>query len=284
MKFVISVVMILILSTAATAQTVQELKAHIEYLASDDLDGRAPGSEGMKKARKYVWDQCEKLGLETYTQKVNVNGVSCYNVVAVLPGRSALNRIVIGAHLDHIGRGNNGADDNASGCAAVLGLAERLSEHTRYPTIEFHWYTGEEKGLIGSKSYVKKPLSPLKYYKAMVNLDMVGRLGVCKQMSEFPYDLDPLYAQYGFAADITSTSDTGGSDHSSWWRAGVPAVFLHTGLHPDYHRPTDDADKINYDGLELVCNYAYDLVNLISVEETPHNPVPYIIYGGKDEK
>jgi Zn-dependent M28 family amino/carboxypeptidase len=235
----------------------------------------------MKKARKYVWDRCQEIGLETYTQKVNVNGVACYNVVAVLPGRTTLCRIVIGAHLDHIGRGNNGADGNASGCAAVLGLAERLSERPRYPTIEFHWYTGEEKGLIGSKSYVKKPLSPLKYYKAMINLDMVGRQGVCGWQDGFPYDLSRLYKKYHFAEDITWAKDTGDSDHSSWWKVGVPAVMLHTGLHPDYHRPTDTADKINYDGMELVCNYAYDLVKLIIVEESPCTPVPYILRGNK---
>jgi hypothetical protein len=115
----------------------------------------------------------------------------------------------------------------------------------------------------------------------MVNLDMVGRQGVCGWQDGFPYDLEPLYEKYPFASDITYAQDTGDSDHSSWWQAGVPAVFLHTGLHPDYHRPTDTADKINYDGMQLVSHYAYDLVKLVIVEETPLKPVPYIIYGDK---
>lgn len=281
-KFVLSVVMILTLTTVAIAQTAQELRTHVQYLASPDLNGRAPGSESMKKARKYVWDECQKLGLETYTQKVNVKGVTCYNVVAVLPGRSALSRIVVGAHLDHIGRGNLGADDNASGCAAVLGLAERLSEGAHYPTIEFHWYTGEEKGLLGSKTYVKKPLSPIRNYKVMVNLDMIGRMGPCGlRKDKFPYApiLDRLYDKYPFAEEITWAEDTNDSDHSSWWKVGVPAVILHTGLHPDYHRPTDTADKLNYGGMASVCDYAYDFINAVIVKESPSHPVPYIIYG-----
>jgi Iap family predicted aminopeptidase len=282
-KFAISVVMILTLTTVASAQTAKDLRTHVEYLASPSLNGRAPGSEGMKKARKYVWDRCEELGLETYTQKVDVNGTPCYNVVAVLPGRSALCRIVVGAHLDHIGRGNLGADDNASGCAAVLGLAERLSEGPHYPTIEFHWYTGEERGLLGSKTYVKKPLSPLKNYRIMVNLDMIGRLNQTRLIGQgkFPYNpiLERLYTKYPFAEEITWAEDTGDSDHSSWWKVGVPAVILHTGLHPDYHRPTDTANKINYGGISRVCDYAYDFINSVMVKEAPFQPVPYIIHG-----
>jgi Zn-dependent M28 family amino/carboxypeptidase len=214
---------------------------------------------------------------------VNVQGTTCYNVLAVLPGRTDLSRVVVGAHLDHIGRGSLGADDNASGCAALLGLAERLSEGAHHPTIEFHWYTGEEKGLLGSKTYVKKPLSPLKNYRVMLNLDMIGRLNRIKLIGQggFPYDniLERLYTKYPFAEEITWAEDTGDSDHSSWWRVGVPAVILHTGLHPDYHRPTDTPDKINYGGISRVCDYAYDFINAVSVEETPFKPTPYLIYG-----
>jgi Iap family predicted aminopeptidase len=281
MKFLLIMTIVLAMATVAIAQTAQELRVHVEYLASPALNGRAPGSEGMKKARKYVWDRCEELGLETYTQKVNVNGTPCYNVVAVLPGRSALCRIVVGAHLDHIGRGNLGADDNASGCAAVLGLAERLSEQNHYPTIEFHWYTGEERGLLGSKTYVKKPLSPISNYRIMVNLDMIGRLKGLAGQQAFPYNpiLERLYTKYPFAEEITWAEDTSDSDHSSWWQVGVPAVILHTGLHPDYHRPTDTSDKINYTGISRVCDYAYDFINAVSVKESPSHPVPYIIHG-----
>jgi Zn-dependent M28 family amino/carboxypeptidase len=242
----------------------------------------------MDKAKAYVRDQAKALGLETYSQEVRVRGEVCHNVIAVLPGHTD-DRIVIGAHLDHIGaRGKtiyNGADDNASGSAAVLALAKRLSERKPGCTIEFHWYTGEEQGLIGSKMYCKMPLVPLKHYRFMLNLDMVGRMEKQKLIgaAPFPYQdvLDVLYDKYLFAERTTWASDTRDSDHSSWWQVGVPAVILHTGLHPDYHRPGDEADKINYEGMVKMCHYAFDLTRLIDarlVPEITDPAIPIILY------
>jgi Zn-dependent M28 family amino/carboxypeptidase len=233
----------------------------------------------MQKAKDYVRAECKKLGLQTYTQDVAVKGGTCQNVIAVLEGQDPSKRIVIGAHLDHIGqRGNNsrdalytgptvynGADDNASGSAAVLALAKRLAKTKPGCTIEFHWYTGEEQNLLGSKYCTQSPVGKIDEYKLMVNLDMVGRLKQEALVGDapFPFDLTPLYAKYPFAEGITIARDTRDSDHSSWWQAGVPAVLLHTGLHPDYHKPGDDPDKINYDGLVKVCQYTYDLVCMV---------------------
>jgi len=279
----LTMLVILLLPSVAAAQTAQDLRTHVEYLASPVLNGRSPGSKGMKKAQEYIKAECRKLGLETYIQKVNVQGTPCYNVIAVLPGRTDLSRVVVGAHLDHIGRGSSGADDNASGCAVLLRLAERLSEGNHHPTIEFHWYTGEEKGLIGSKRYVENPLAPLTSYKVMVNLDMVGRLKEPRLFGQqvFPYSdiLQRLYTKYPFAEKATWAEDTGDSDHSSWWRVSVPSVLVHTGLHPDYHRPTDTADKINYTGMVKVYNYTYDLTKAVILKETPFKPTPYLLYG-----
>jgi Zn-dependent M28 family amino/carboxypeptidase len=242
----------------------------------------------MQKAKDYVRAECKKLGLQTYTQDVAVKGGTCQNVIAVLEGQDPSKRIVIGAHLDHIGqRGNNsrdalytgptvynGADDNASGSAAVLALAKRLANTKPGCTLEFHWYTGEEQNLLGSKYCTQSPVGKIDEYKLMVNLDMVGRLqdGLSGD-APFPFDLTPLYAKYPFAEGITIARDTRDSDHSSWWQAGVPAVLLHTGLHPDYHKPGDDANKINYDGLVKVCQYACDLVCMMDQELVPHQPV-----------
>ena len=250
-------------------QTVAELRNHVEYLASDDLGGRQSASPGMKKAKDYVRGQCKELGLTVYTQPVQVRGGTCQNVIAVLPGRDESQRVVIGAHLDHIGtrRGkvNNGADDNASGSACVLALAKKLTGTTPPVTIEFHWYTGEEQGLLGSRHYTKRPIGDISEYKLMLNFDMVGRRPP-RSLSggdSFPFDriLQTLYDKYDFAEDITRTRDTGDSDHSSWWKAGVPAVILHTGLHRDYHQPTDDTNKINFIGMLEVCKYGLDLVD-----------------------
>ena len=283
--FVIAVV--LFCCIPVQGQTVVELRAHVEYLASDDLDGRYPASPGMQKAKDYVRGQCRDLGLTVYTQPVRVKGGTCQNIIAVLPGRDESQRIVIGAHLDHIGtrrgRVSNGADDNASGSACVLALAKKLAGTTPPVTIEFHWYTGEEQGLLGSAHYTKRPIGDLSEYKLMLNFDMVGRLPTrsLSGVGEFPFNrvLQTLYDKYDFAEDITWAQDTGDSDHSSWWKVGVPAVILHTGLHADYHLPTDDTDKINFIGMLEVCKYGLDLVDSVGKKlgpatvVAPENPV-----------
>jgi Zn-dependent M28 family amino/carboxypeptidase len=231
----------------------------------------------MQKAKDHVRDHCKELGLTVYTQNVRVTNGTCQNVIAVLPGRDESQRIVIGAHLDHIGtrRGRvyNGADDNASGSACVLALVKKLSGTVPPVTIEFHWYTGEEQGLRGSAHYVKKPIGDLSEYKLMLNFDMVGRLPTRKLagVAPFPFDdvLQALYAKHDFAEDITWARDTNDSDHSSWWKVDVPAVILHTGRHADYHRSTDDADKINYIGMLEVCKYGLDIVMGVSKKLGP---------------
>jgi Zn-dependent M28 family amino/carboxypeptidase len=208
----------------------------------------------------------------------------------VLPGRDESQRIVIGAHLDHIGtrRGkvNNGADDNASGSACVLALAKKLAGTTPPVTIEFHWYTGEEQGLLGSSHYTRRPIGDISEYKLMLNFDMVGRMPPASLSggNSFPFDsvLQTLYDKYDFAEDITWARDTGDSDHASWWKAGVPAVILHTGLHADYHRPTDDTDKINFIGMLEVCKYGLDFVKGVGkrLDSSPvvAPNVPIILY------
>ena len=290
MRLFVIVIAVVLCCVPVQGQTVVELRDHVEYLASDDLGGRQSASPGMKKAKDYVRGQCKELGLTVYTQDVQVRGGTCQNIIAVLPGRDESQRIVIGAHLDHVGtsrgRVNNGADDNASGSACVLALAKKLAGTTPPVTIEFHWYTGEEQGLLGSRHYTRKPIGDISEYKLMLNFDMVGRMPIRKLSGDasFPFDrvLQTLYDKYDFAEDITRARDTGNSDHSSWWRAGVPAVILHTGLHADYHQPTDDIDKINFIGMLGVCKYGLDIVGGVSnqlgsgPDEAPD--VPVVLY------
>lgn len=278
-----SLALVLLLGSVASAQTADELRAHVEYLASDTLGGRQSGSDGMSAAIDYVKAECRKLGLPVYSQEVKVRGGTCHNTITVLKGRTGT-RIVIGAHLDHIGRNrrgvNNGADDNASGSAAVLGLAKRLAAGPMPNcTIEFHWYTGEEQGLLGSKQYTHKPLVPIAQYEFMLNLDMIGKLERNRLIGggeDFPFqaELDEMAIKYRFAKRTTWASDTVDSDHSSWWQAGVPAVILHTGLHPDYHGPGDDADKLSYEGMSAMCQYAHDLTLAVDRRLEPPAPAP----------
>jgi Zn-dependent M28 family amino/carboxypeptidase len=309
MLFRLLFIALVLTCSTAHGQTAAELRTHVEYLASDELGGRLPASEGMEKAIKYVMDGATKLGLTVYTQDVKVKGDKpCQNVIAVLEGVDTSKRIVIGAHLDHIGMSpgrrllvdkpviNNGADDNATGSAAVLALARVLSATQPPCTIEFHWYTGEEQGLLGSKTYVKKPIGPIDSYRFMLNFDMIGRLK--KQMLlgdrppvKQPFDLDavldPLYERHIFAKRITWAADTGDSDHASWWKGGVQAVILHTGLHSDYHKPTDTSDKIYFEGMAKVCDYGLDIVagvyqelglTVVPVDEPTDEDVPFILY------
>jgi Zn-dependent M28 family amino/carboxypeptidase len=241
----------------------------------------------MDKAIAYVKGEFEKLDMEAFSQIVKVRNVNCKNTIFVLPGRTD-DRVVIGAHLDHIGTGRrgvdriyNGADDNATGCAMMIAMARRLSEKELGCTTEFHFYTGEEAGLIGSKAYVKTPIAEIHQYQFMMNLDMVGRLrqpGLIGD-DEFPFasQLEPLYLEYPFAAGITWTEDTKDSDHSSWWSVGVPAVILHTGLHDDYHKPSDESDKINYQGMVDITEYALDMFVRIDRQLRPSAVSPYVL-------
>ncbi|NNG16760.1 MAG: M28 family peptidase, partial [Gemmatimonadales bacterium] len=165
---------------------------------------------------------------------------------------------------------HNGADDNASGTAALLHIARRLSGNPPARTVVFIAFSGEELGLLGSAHYTKNPVYPLSQSVAMVNLDMVGRLRNDKLIAfgaetatELPALLDSLNWYAGF--DLKASGDGyGPSDHSSFYAAQLPVVHLFTDLHEDYHRATDDADKINSDGLVRVADYTANIVQALA--------------------
>jgi hypothetical protein len=188
-----------------------------------------------------------------------------HNVLGYLPGRSK-EYIVIGAHYDHIGYGHQssmapsqagqvhpGADDNASGTAALLELArmfsERRSELDR--GVLFIAFAGEELGLLGSARWVKEPTLPLENAVAMLNMDMIGRMNGSKLFvggigsgSTFEALLKNAAAKYDFTID-PSFRATSSSDHASFISKSVPSLFFFSGLHKDYHKPSDTWDKVN---------------------------------------
>ena len=216
------------------------------------------------------------------------------NVVGVLPGRGPLGEesVVIGAHYDHVGMGgfgslapgtiavHNGADDNASGVAVLLASASRLKDRLKelesHRRVIFIAFTGEERGLVGSKHYAKYPRFPLEKTVAMINLDMVGRLrdneltlygtGSGIGMNAM---VDRLNLRHGF--DIYRfDSGYGPSDHQSFYERGVPVLFFFTGLHNDYHRPTDDFDKIDFGGMVRITDMVSEAASeLATVEKVP---------------
>jgi Zn-dependent M28 family amino/carboxypeptidase len=210
------------------------------------------------------------------------------NVIGVLPGRDPVLRneiVIVGAHYDHLGLGgpgsgaldpdvsnqvHNGADDNASGTAALIHIASRLAIEPPARTVVFIAFSGEELGLLGSAYYVRHPLYPLTGTLAMVNMDMVGRLknkrlvvyGV-ETAREFPPMLDSLNWYAGF--DLKKQGDGyGPSDQQSFFIAKRPVLHIFTDLHEDYHRVRDDWNKINADGLVRVADYTASIVRALA--------------------
>ena len=212
------------------------------------------------------------------------------NVVGILPGRDARLReeaVVIGAHYDHLGRGGEGslapdavgvvhpgADDNASGVAAVLGLARAFAAAGgAQRTLVFIAFSGEEMGLLGSAQYVRRPAHPLERTVLMLNLDMVGRL---RERTLYVGGVDSaaglrelVQAQAGGLTLSLRGDPFGPSDHSSFYAAGRPVLFLFTGAHADYHRPGDTWDRIDAAGLGEVTGFALRVIDAVAMVATP---------------
>lgn len=176
--------------------------------------------------------------------------------------------IVIGAHYDHLGHGisgslyrgepavHNGADDNASGVAAMLQIALDLKPHALNYNVLFMGFSGEERGLLGSNHFVKHPTIPLDHLAYMLNMDMVGRLDTSKHRLSIngvgtspAWDfIDSTFAVNGLRA-VTTESGTGPSDHMSFYLSEIPVLHFFSGSHEDYHKPSDDEELINYEGI-----------------------------------
>ena len=279
------------------------IRADVEYLASDVLMGREIGTDGEKAAGAYIADRFKRLGLEpagengTFFQSVSVNkktanphsvdfvdsgsdAITGRNVLALIDKGSQYT-IVVGGHYDHLGMGDegslhagdreihNGADDNASGIALILKLAADLRDTDLKQNVLFIAFTGEEKGLWGSNYYCKNPTTDLSKVNFMINLDMVGRLEEDRGLIINSVGTSPAWKSSIDKSNIsgikitTTESGIGASDHTSFYLQDIPAVHFFTGAHEDYHKPADDADKINYDGIlkikEMIQRIVLDL-------------------------
>lgn len=215
----------------------------------------------------------------------NVNG---RNVIGYLDNK-ADKTIIIGAHYDHLGLNehhnstlmnsdgqiHNGADDNASGTSAVLELARmyaknKTKENANYV---FALFSGEEDGLMGSKEVAKIIKTKYPNPVFMLNMDMVGRLNNDKVLNVGGIGTSPIlknlvekYKPAGLNLALDD-SGVGPSDHTSFYLQDIPVLFLFTGTHQDYHKPSDDTEKINFNGLNLVTNYAFGLTKQLSEEK-----------------
>jgi hypothetical protein len=272
--------------------TSQELKDDVGALADDTFEGRESGTRGNRAAGIYIIERLKKMGLEGGGPKHSFyqNFGSYGNILAYVPGRDselANQVVVISAHFDHVGYGSNrnsygpigrihnGADDNASGVAGLLEVAEALSLLPEKPrrSILIAFWDGEEKGLLGSKHWLENPTVPVNRVAIMFNVDMIGRLrnsravvygtrtsaGLRKLVSR---QNDPSQLLLNFSWEMK-----GDSDHYAFYSREVPVLMLHTGLHDDYHRPSDDADKINAEGLKQISQLMFNV--LVELADAP---------------
>lgn len=273
-----------------------QLEADIEYLASDELEGRSTGSKGEKLAAEYISKRMSEAGLKPlgtngYYQDFGVKnkdnphgaefgseGELMVRNVAGLLDNGAATTVVIGAHYDHLGFEHpgslypegkaihNGADDNASGVAGMLFLMEALQGKLTNNNYLFIGFSGEEYGLWGSNYYTKNPTLDLESVNYMLNMDMVGRLNQEGKLSINGVGTSPAWneAIANISVDgisvVTTEGGMGASDHTSFYISEIPAVHFFTGQHEDYHKPTDDEDKINYPGLQKVVDYMLALI------------------------
>ncbi|HNW89296.1 MAG TPA: DUF4910 domain-containing protein [Bacteroidales bacterium] len=255
------------------------LKYCVETLASDSMGGRKPGTKYDLKAANFIAGQFEAFKIKplkknNYFQEFDYSYDSCLyttrNVVAFINNRSKEN-VIIAAHYDHLGFGgkrsrsygkhevHNGADDNASGVALMLGLAHQLKKKNskKYNYI-FVAFSGHEDGLFGSSFFVKSNIVDSNSVKLMINLDMVGRADA-EQPTVFIASNDTsLQVKATNIIDnslLIKPKDLPIGDHSAFEKFHIPVLFFTTGTHDDYHKTSDDTRHINYWGMAHIEDY-----------------------------
>ena len=275
-------------------------EATINFLASDELQGREAGFHGSRVTSEYIVSLLQWMGVspladsyfqpfDAYRKERQKKGrlevhpdsiaklkqevhqkLSMRNVLGMIPGKNTKEYVIVGAHFDHLGidpvldgdQIYNGADDNASGVSAVLQIARAFLASGQQPerNVIFAFWDGEEKGLLGSKYFVQTCpfLSQIKGY---LNFDMIGRNNKPQQPKQVVYFYTAAHPAFGdwLKGDIRKYSlqlepdyrawenPIGGSDNGSFAKVGIPIIWYHTDGHPDYHQPSDHADRLNWD-------------------------------------
>lgn len=283
-------------SVAAQEIELDRLKSHVYFLADDKMKGRGTGSKQTEKAAKYIRKEFKKYGLapmgtDGYYQdfKAKVRRVvvpdsirSARNVIGFLDNK-AEKTIVIGAHYDHLGEGkqgssrdsssygviHNGADDNASGVAGLLELARVYTQNNIKEPVNFLFiaFGAEELGLVGSRYFAANPTLSLESIHFMLNMDMIGRFNPENGVSIIGFGTSPEFENIFSRIDrskhvkhYTGYEGRGGSDQTSFYEKDIPVLFFHTGGHDDYHKPTDDPEKVDYVSLKGILELEKDII------------------------
>jgi len=278
-----------------------KIKEDVVFLADDKLEGRQTGTEGEKAAANYISKRFKELeiepkGTDGYFQAFNFtpktsphdevkftsvaedSSIVGTNVVGFIDNK-AENTVVIGAHYDHLGYGgdgslfrdkekaiHNGADDNASGVAMMLNLASKLKTTNTNNNYLFIAFSGEEIGLLGSNYFTKNTTIDAEKINYMINMDMVGKMKADSTLAVYGVGTSPMFKQTLTANNdsfklVENESGVGPSDHTSFYLIDIPVLHFFTGQHEDYHKPGDDSEKLNYDGMNLISDYIYSLIS-----------------------
>jgi len=290
------------LAVLAPVFSAERMAGHVGTLASPEMEGRGLGSPGIEKAANYIATAFERIGLkpfkeagyfQTWEETVDAQGrkASVHNVVGVIPGTNpkyAGESVIVCAHYDHLGRGwpdvrpgnegqvHPGADDNASGVAVMLELAETLSKTLKPErSIVFLASTAEEAGLKGARHYIESTQAlPVEKCIGVLNLDTVGRLNNSKLMvlsTSSAREWRFIFMGAGYVTGVEAemvTQPLDASDQSAFIEAGVPGVQFFTGPHADYHRPGDTFEKIDTAGLVKVAAFVREGVLYLASRET----------------
>ncbi|MFY0602658.1 MAG: M28 family peptidase [Flavobacteriaceae bacterium] len=295
-----TIFLLCLISCAKETTNTSKIEEDVSYLADDSLEGRQTGTKGELLAAEYISKRFKELALTTkgtngYLQpfsfkpktnpheKVkfteNEDGTITGNNIIGYIDNKASHTVIIGAHYDHLGYGgdgslyrdsmkaiHNGADDNASGVAVMLDLARKLKSKNTNNNYLFMAFSGEEMGLLGSNYFVKNPTIDTKSVSYMINMDMVGKLKKDSTLAVYGTGTSPIFKQVLNAHNshfklIQKESGTGPSDHTSFYLADIPVLHFFTGQHEDYHKPSDDSEKLNYNGMKTISNYIFNIIS-----------------------
>lgn len=298
---------LLVLSPLYSQTNARLLQAEVNvvYLSSDLLEGRGTGTRGEEKAAHYIASEFDALGLEPIGEKgyfrpfmmpyssdphgATADTVRGINVAAQIIHNPSNKTIILGGHYDHLGYGeghggsrhvgdraiHNGADDNASGIALMLDIANtlRTSEYQDFNYL-FVAFSGEEMGLLGSKYFADHPGIDMESVLCMLNFDMVGRLNEEKKFMISGTGTSPFWQDALESINLhnlsfnASESGLGPSDHTSFYLKDIPVLHFFTGQHQEYHKPSDDSHLVNYQGILDLSDFVRALIDQMKEDKS----------------